>query len=661
MGISYFQKGAMIQIGYNQHVMRREISEGNWQTEEIRTGRLHEFSMQELERLYASGELVFFDENKKVNQTVNIDASKIIAVPPQPSESLWDKAKIRRVYAKSIEHLPSTRKVVEEVIRELWEKTGLPATPPNWVSVVRWKNRYISNGNNAHALVEKHKAKGNREPRYPKGVHHIVDDVIERIYLTRERNSIETTLEHAIVAVHQENQLLPASMHLPRPTRRLIKSVIDKLSAYDRHAARYGKTNAIRRFRAKLKHAITDHRLEVAEIDHTKLDLFVLSDDGLMPLGRPWVTVCIDNHTRCILGIYIGFEPPSFLSVARCLKHAFLPKSFLKEDYPDIKNEWDAYGVMQTLVVDNGLEFHGNSIEQSCYAFGINILYTPRKSPWFKGKVERFIRTMNENISYGTPGTTFSNIFEKDDYNPAEHAIVSISTLQLIVHKWVADYYHQKPHCGLDFVSPSTMWKSSRSAIGSPVADNPAEIDVLLGKPHTAVLSHVGIKINRLLYNSPELNNLRRQYGDKLEVDIRIDESNVGHIHVMLPDQSGYVEVHALNHEYAEGVSLWLHNVYRNFAVNNLEKDDPVNWAMAKVEIANIIKREMQGKPRKTNSKLARYQEASKPRTRKPASTPVAPISNAMPVLTMDIVKTASTGIRPKFTAVIENRGKQPI
>jgi len=46
----------------------------------------------------------------------------------------------------------------------------------------------------------------------------------------------------------------------------------------------------------------------------------VVDDQSGLPLGRPSVTACIDCYTRCILGIYIGFNPPSYQSVAACLK-----------------------------------------------------------------------------------------------------------------------------------------------------------------------------------------------------------------------------------------------------------------------------------------------------------------------------------------------------
>jgi putative transposase len=83
--------------------------------------------------------------------------------------------------------------------------------------------------------------------------------------------------------------------------------------------------------------------------------------------------------------------------------------------FPEIRHPWEAHGVMEQLFVDNGLEFHSISLEKACFAFGVEIIYTPRKTPWYKGKIERFNRTINDGVSHGIAGTTFSNIFEKDD------------------------------------------------------------------------------------------------------------------------------------------------------------------------------------------------------------------------------------------------------
>ena len=139
-----------------------------------------------------------------------------------------------------------------------------------------------------------------------------------------------------------------------------MKRLVEDIPAFDRHTARYGHDAALRRFRAVEGHRVTREPLERAEIDHTNLDLFVIDDETLLPLGRPWFSACEDDYTRCILGMYVGFIPPSFLTVSLCLKDAFRPKTWLKQAYPNIRSDWPAHGVMRELVLDNGPEFIGS-------------------------------------------------------------------------------------------------------------------------------------------------------------------------------------------------------------------------------------------------------------------------------------------------------------
>lgn len=612
MAIAYFSKDVNFDIDGREYSMNQEITEGLWQVREVRTGRIHEFMLKDLQKAYADGKLIFMENENKADKRDKAFIEKSAKKHRKVEDKEWDKAVVRRTYVKAVEHLPSTQAIMQPEIQKVWEKLESSEPAPHWTTVCRWKRKYLANGKDAYALAEEHHRKGNRAERVHIDVIEIAKESIDEVYMKRERGTIEDTLEEAAVMVTRENTQRPSNAQLSEPTRRLIKRLIDAIPAYDRHVARYGKIAAHRIFRSKLKHHITKKPLEAAEIDHTKLDLFVIDDDAHIPLGRPWLTICIDRHTRCILGIYIGFEPPSYLTVGKCLKHAFMPKVDLKEQYPDISNDWNAYGVMEELYVDNGLEFHSISLEKACFAFGVEIIYTPRKTPWFKGKIERFNSTINKGVSHGIPGTTFSNIFEKDDYDPAKHAVVRLSTLREIVHMWIADYYHQKPHRGLENISPAVMWDTSIKPEDIAMAHNPAEIDMLLGK---AVLdktvTHKGIEINNLLYNSVELIQLRRLRGDTFKVEIRVDESDVGHIYVML-ENGQYIEVPALEIEYAQGMTLWLHDRCRAYAKKKYKKVSVASYALAKKEIREIVENELKFKRKKSNSKVGRYNDTNK-------------------------------------------------
>lgn len=605
MGIAFIEKNATVLIDKAPHTLKRKVDSEYWQLEEERTGRISEYKVHELQRLYAKGSLVFaHDPSLSPRDAAHREKlQRSIVCMLEQAGKVWERTKERRDYVLAVKNLPSSRRPMEVEIRKVWQRMGGVGPIPHWTTVGRWKRKYISSGDDIFGLRAKDHLKGNKTKRFHKDVLEIIEDSIENVYLMRERNTVEDTFDDVIVRIERENRLRTAAMQLPIPGKRMVKRLIDSIDAFDRHAARYGRMAAVRKFRSVLHMNVAERPLEKAELDHTKLDLFVIEDNTGVPLGRPWVAVCIDSNTRCILGIYIGFEPPSYLTVVRCLKHAFLPKVDLHEQYPEIKNGWDAHGVMDKLVLDNALENHGNSLDAACFSLGIEIQYTPRKTPWWKGKIERFIGTLNRGIAHGNPGTTFANIFDKDDYNPAEHAVITLSMLREIAHRWIVDVYHQRPHRSLDEIPPAVKWSSSIAVEDIKLPEDPARLDAIMGRVEHRVLTHQGIELEKFFYNSPKLGVLRRRLGDKLDVEIRVDDGDLGHIHVIAPDKSTFIRVPCIDFDYANGLSLWQHKVIRRFNRERRKRRDNANeWRHAKVELGELIQNELQGKRKKTGA-----------------------------------------------------------
>jgi putative transposase len=584
MGTSAFQQGHSVEIDDKPYTLLRKVTAELWQLEEVRTKRIHEYTHEQLQGLYAQGKLVF------------INSSLVHELPSERksgksyrdiSDKDFDAAKLRRSYVNAVLDLPANQANVAPFIHAHWLKLKAPEVAPNPSTVLRWKAKYLAGGKDITVLVDASDRKGNHNPRYPKEVDDIVDEAVEHVYMTLERQTVQDTLDNAKARVSKENKLRPEAEQLPSPTRRLVQRAINAISAFDRYVARYGHTAAVRRFRSVLGHRTTLIPLERAEIDHTPMDLLVVDDDTWVPLGRPYLTSCIDDFTRCILGIHIGFDPPSYLSVARCLKDAFLPKVGLKEKYPEILNDWIAHGVMRELVVDNGAEFHSKSLEAACYSLGIEIHYAPRKTGWFKGKIERWQGTLNRAISHGTPGT---------------------STLQKIVRMWIADYYHQKPHRSLK-VPPAELWASNIRPEDILVPDDPARLDAILGRIEERRLTHKGIELDCLYYNSVELAELRKRLGDTLDVEVRINDADIGAIIVFSPDKKQMFEVPALRKDYAKGTSRWQHRIYKQFASKHMGAYDPTSWLEAKQTIARLVQEDLMQKPKKTRAKVARFKE----------------------------------------------------
>ena len=608
MATSSLETGALVRIDGIEHRLVRQV-EDCWQTEQSKTGRLTEYKQLDLLRMIADNRLSFPGSTAAAG-------SGAVDLALLPAE--LEMAKVRRSYVLAVLNMPNTRERMEDAIRETWTKLRLPKIPPGCASVYRWKVKFLKSRGDIRALATNIRSRGNRLSRYPSAVIETCEQSISAKYLNRVRNSIQQTLEDALRRVKKENELRPACDALPLPTRRLIARMIADIPAFDKYSARYGHDAAVKQFRSVHGHSVAQEPLERAEIDHTLLDLMVVDDKSGLPLGRPWVTACIDSHTRCILGIYIGFNPPSYQSVAACLKDCFLPKVNLKRDYPSIVNEWSAYGVMHNLVVDGGVEFYSRSLEQVCLSLNINWIAAPRRTAWFKGKIERFLGTMNRAVAHRLPGTTFSSIFERGDYNPAEHAVITLATLRKAVRTWITDVYHQQVHRSLQ-TTPAKMWTSSIRPEDIRLPDETTQLDLVMGRVETRTLTHKGIEFEGLFYNSPELTEMRRKDGANLAVEIRINESDIGSIYVLSPKTSRAYSVPALEQDYATGISLWQHKVIKNYQRKHSDTDQNVDgWLQAKNEISRLIDESLNTTRKRAHKRIARYRETAEqllPRT----------------------------------------------
>ncbi len=427
--------------------------------------------------------------------------------------------------------------------------------------------------------------------------------------MTAERKRVPEIHLEIVRRLADANQFRPANALLPIPSQRAIYREIERKSPYELMVARYGKRRAEMEFRVSGIGPETSRALQRVSMDHTPSDIIVVDDKTMLPLGRPTITSALDEHTRCPMGFYTGFEPPSCLSVMRCLKHAILPKTYVPRDFPAIKNSWECYGVPELVVVDNPPEFHSSHFERACLQIGADIQYAKVLVPWYKGKLERFQGTMNHDLIHGNPGTTFSNILERDEYDPTRHAVVMLSTFREMLHKWIIDVYLQMPHRGIKD-TPAHRWHSDASALPPPLPPNARELDLVLGMTAQRVVFHYGIELEGLKYNGPELGELRRRIGSGTKVELTFDPGDLGHINVLDSQKATYIGVPAIDQAYAHGLSLWQHKVIRRYAQRQLNaRTDIVALAQAKAEIRTLVERDFNRKSTHGRKRHARFLE----------------------------------------------------
>jgi len=610
MALCGLRRGHQIKIGASGFLILRRLPDQAWQLQSIATGELRTFAEFDLLDRFAVGELTFvprIDVSAAANDLGNKLLRDLSVYPPE----LVNLARLRIEYLKEIDRrqpIAITQRAIEPLARSVAERIG-DSKPPGWRTVCRDYRKWVAAGRDIRAIMLRYSDRGKRGSRMAPETHAISDQVIDELYMTAERKRVPAVHLEILRRLAEVNRFRPEPDRLPVPSRRTVYREIARRSPYEMMVARYGKRRAEMEFRISGTGPQTSRALQRVSMDHTPGDIIVVDDNSMLPLGRPTITSALDEHTRCLLGFYAGFEPPSCLSVMRCLKHAILPKTYVLREFPSVKNHWDCYGVPELVVVDNPPEFHSTHFERACLQIGTDIQYTKVLVPWYKGKLERFQGTMNHDLMHGNPGTTFSNILERDHYNPGRHAVVLLSTFREMLHKWIIDVYLQTPHRGIKD-TPAHRWQAEMIDLPPPLPASASELDIVLGMTVQRVVFHYGIELEGLKYNAPELGELRRRMGLGMKIELTFDPGDLGHVSVLDPQRKTYIHVPAVDQGYARGVSLWQHKVIRRYAQRQLSaRTDIAALAQAKAEIRELVERDLERKATRGRKRHARFVE----------------------------------------------------
>ncbi len=646
MSLNMLRRGAHVRIGSARFLILKKLDGTSWQLENTATGEWCRFAEEDLLDRFARHELVFDGgtENRQVgNGTSHLDGS-LSGYPPE----LLAVVQNRVQYLKEIDRqqpIAITSKTVEPLICSVSKRIN-DTKPPGWRTLARDYRKWLSAGRDVRAIILRYSDRGGRVPRLLPEVKSVIDDVIAELYMTAERKRVPEVHLEIVRRLADTNQFRPAAP-LPIPSQRAIYRAVERMSPYERMIARYGKRRAEMEFRVSGIGPETARALQRVSMDHTPSDIIVVDDNTMLPLGRPTITSGLDEHTRCPMGFYTGFEPPSCLSVMRCLKHAILPKTYVPREFPAVKNSWECYGVPELVVVDNPPEFHSSHFERACLQIGTDIQYAKVLVPWYKGKLERFQGTMNHDLVHGNPGTTFSNILERDEYDPTRHAVVMLSTLREMLHKWIIDVYLQTPHRGIRD-TPAHRWHTDMGALPPPLPPTARDLDLVLGMTAQRVVFHYGIELEGLKYNGPELGELRRRIGSGTKVELTFDPGDLGHVNVLDSQNGAYIPVPAVDHAYATGLSLWQHKVIRRYAQRQLNtRTDIVALARAKAEIRALVERDFNRKSTHGRKRHARFLEDY---TGKPApAISVQPTSEVDACRAIYIVEDAPAAAKPNL------------
>lgn len=413
---------------------------------------------------------------------------------------------------------------------------------------------------------------GKNKSRLRKEVEEIVNQAIDKEYLSKQR--ITTSSLYRLIRERcLKEKIIPPSINT-------VRARINKLDYLKMTSKREGK-NALNKFKVVLgSFPKVQNPLEVIQIDHTLVDIIIVDSYHRKPIGRPWITVAIDVYTRCIVGIYLTLDSPSATSIGMCLSNVVIDKSYWLEKI-GAKVSWPIGGKPLNIYVDNGTDFHSEALRRGCEVHGIKISYRPIGSPHYGGIVERVIGTMM-NMIHELPGTTFSNIVKRRDYQSDIKAILTIQELE----KWFVmaiALYHQSIHSTFKR-PPISLWNDAIVNGWNPdYVENPKNFLVdFLPIVYRKIQRH-GFVVNHIAYMSNSLKSWVGNIRDGSKFIIRYDPRDLSKIYVLEPNDKHYIEIPYANIENIP-INIWEHKVATK------ELRDSGKKEVNEMEIMRIIK-----------------------------------------------------------------------
>jgi len=452
----------------------------------------------------------------------------------------------------------------------------------------------------------------------------IIEETIEDFFLTPAHPRIVET----VTEVHLRCDALGIEAPSATAVRRRIARVSQKVKL-KRRGFRNQASKLFDPSPGHIPHA--DCPLDIVQIDHTPVDIEIVDDLERRPIGRPFITIALDVCTSMVTGYYLSLDEPSAASVGLCIAHAALPK----EDWlklHEVDAEWPTWGFPRTVHADNGSDLRSSSVMRSCSQRGIHLEYRPLGNPKYGGSVESGLRSLLMEI-HSLPGSTFSSVDKKGEYDSAKNAAMTLSELEGYIVEWLTTVYHHRPNTR-DRKSPLRKWKIG--FLGD--ADNPPRpmptrptdrlgvmLDFLPIVERT--IQPIGVAIDGLTYYDEVLRDWigakDEASGKTREFVFRRDPRDISEIYFLDPKHKRYTTIPSADLA-LPAISLWEHRIVQKMLRDEGHANDDGPARLRAIRRLRERKDESVATTRKARRTQQRRKEHEK-KTSPAAPLPVSP------------------------------------
>lgn len=394
-----------------------------------------------------------------------------------------------------------------------------------------------------------------------------LQDQIQLHYAQMTRPSVADAFKHYLRSLELENKgrLADGAAILQQVSYKTYYNRTKQLPQKELLIARHGYEVARKQLKVSQGHLPADYPLDVVEIDHTLMNLYVVDDISYLPLGRPWITAIKDRHTNVLLGFYISFHAGGLQAIFGAIKHSLRSHQYAFDKWPELENSWTAFGLGTIYCSDRGADFMSQQYWRALLDLGASYELCERRTPWLKGSIERFFLTLERTFFETLPGKTFNSLAKRQDYDPKQHAVIRFSTLVFLMHKWAVDYHNVTPH-SRKMATPLELWNEGIGFAPPPLPASTQSLDIILGERHQGMVRNEGIQYLGLHYADPGLQELVDELGRGFTADFVVNPDNLGYIQLKHPRTGQYQRVNCTRPDYSHGLTLFQHKYLRHEA-----------------------------------------------------------------------------------------------
>lgn len=318
----------------------------------------------------------------------------------------------------------------------------------------RWDaRRNLAKANGGHellALVPDIASRGNRTPRLDELQLQCIQHIIEEKWVSHEAANYKSCYRHLQVLCEQKGVKPPSY-----PTFiNHVKAVDDTSVTRSRHGKRMAYQLA--EFTPHLNVDTPQHGtrpFQYVHIDHTQLDIELISSATGKQLGRPWLSLAIDTYTRRVVGVYLTYSAPSYVSAMMVVRDMVRRFSRLPE----------------FIVVDNGRDFMSHAFETFLLAMGVHLRFRPAGQPRHGAVLERIFGRLNTEYVHNLAGNTKAtkNVrMTTGKHLPKNFAEWTLEHMYHGITHWAWDFYDHEEHPALG-MSPREMYDRGRAQSGA--------------------------------------------------------------------------------------------------------------------------------------------------------------------------------------------------